>query len=99
MWVYLDMSFFFTIDLFIDFKVNNYDASLSDCSKVLANDPSHIKGLFAGHESFVQYVFSVWLALFRRASCFLAKQQYDDAKRDLDHLLNVDSENTEAKVG
>jgi hypothetical protein len=36
--------------------------------------------------------------LFRRASCFLAKQQYDEAKRDLDILLTIDEENNEAKV-
>jgi hypothetical protein len=38
------------------------------------------------------------LALFRRASCHIAKQQYDEAKRDLDILLTVDQENNDAKV-
>lgn len=39
------------------------------------------------------------LALFRRASCHIAKQQYDQAKGDLDNLLVVDPENSDAKVG
>ncbi|CAF3435057.1 unnamed protein product [Rotaria sp. Silwood1] len=36
-------------------------------------------------------------ALFRRASCLIAKQQYDEAKHDLDVLFTVDQENKEAK--
>ena len=43
-----------------------------------------------------KYFFSV--ALFRRASCYLAKQQYEEAKHDLDILLTVDQENAEAQV-
>jgi hypothetical protein len=38
------------------------------------------------------------LALYRRASCRIAKQEYDEAKRDLDSLLTIDEENNEAKV-
>ncbi|CAF4362820.1 unnamed protein product, partial [Adineta steineri] len=36
-------------------------------------------------------------SLFRRASCFVSKQQYNDAKRDLDLLLSIDHENNDAK--
>ncbi len=36
--------------------------------------------------------------MFRRASCHIAQQQHDEAKRDLDILLTVDPENNEAKV-
>ncbi|CAF0950852.1 unnamed protein product [Rotaria sordida] len=61
------------------YKLNNYDASITDCSQILSTNPNHIK------------------ALFRRASCLIAKQQYDEAKRDLDILLTVDQENDEAK--
>jgi hypothetical protein len=43
-------------------------------------------------------IFFFCIALFRRASCHLAKQENDEAKRDLDILLIVDPENTEAKV-
>ncbi len=32
--------------MFLDYKLNNYDASVEDCSRVLASDPHHIKGLF-----------------------------------------------------
>ncbi|CAF1187969.1 unnamed protein product [Adineta steineri] len=62
------------------FKLNHYDESLLDCSKILSQDPHHIKG-----------------SLFRRASCFVSKQQYNDAKRDLDLLLSIDHENNDAK--
>ena len=37
--------------------------------------------------------------MYRRASCHIAKQQFDQAKGDLDDLLVVDPENSEAKVG
>jgi tetratricopeptide (TPR) repeat protein len=30
----------------LDFKLNNYDASITDCSQVLSKDPHHIKGIF-----------------------------------------------------
>jgi tetratricopeptide (TPR) repeat protein len=61
------------------YKLNNYDASITDCSHILSNDPRHIK------------------ALYRRASCRIAKQEYDEAKHDLDTLLAIDGENNEAK--
>ena len=70
-----------------------------DCSKVLSNDPHHIKGLFI---KFCKYIYIYTcisdIALFRRASCLLAKQQYEEAKRDLDILLTIDEDNNEAKV-
>ncbi|CAF3328850.1 unnamed protein product [Rotaria socialis] len=61
------------------YKLNSYDASITDCSQVLSKDPNHIK------------------ALFRRASCFIAKQKYEEGKRDLDILLTIDEENIDAK--
>ncbi|CAM4747662.1 unnamed protein product [Rotaria magnacalcarata] len=61
------------------YRLNNYDASITDCSHVLSKDPNHIK------------------ALFRRASCFIAKQKYEEGKRDLDILLTIDEENIDAK--
>jgi len=30
---------------FTDYKLNKYDDSMVDCTKVLSNDPHHIKGL------------------------------------------------------
>jgi hypothetical protein len=38
------------------------------------------------------------LALYRRASCLIAKQEYEQAKRDLDKILAIDGENNDAKV-
>jgi tRNA-dihydrouridine synthase len=38
------------------------------------------------------------VALFRRASCRIAKQQYDEARIDLEYLLRIELSNTEAKV-
>lgn len=38
------------------------------------------------------------LALSHRARCYLAKQQYHAAKKDLDYVLSIDSENGEAQV-
>ncbi len=43
-------------------------------------------------------MFLYCLALYRRASCHIAKREYDEAKRDLDSLLTIDGENNEAKV-
>ena len=48
--------------------------------------------------NFAKYFLFLLLALFRRASCLLAKKQYEEAKRDLDLLLSVDQNNNEAKV-
>jgi Tfp pilus assembly protein PilF len=36
--------------------------------------------------------------LIYRAQCYLAKQQYHQAKEDLDELLSIDPENSEAQV-
>ena len=30
----------------LDFKLDNYDASITDCSQVLSKEPHHIKGIF-----------------------------------------------------
>lgn len=38
------------------------------------------------------------LALTERAQCYIAAEQYDQARIDLDHLLSIDSENTEVQV-
>ena len=37
--------------------------------------------------------------LIYRAQCYLNKQQYHQAKQDLDDLLSIDPENSEAQVG
>jgi tetratricopeptide (TPR) repeat protein len=71
-------SFFCVIDL--DYKLNNFDASIEDCSHTLSNDSKNIDGLIY------------------RAQCYLAKQQYDQAKQDLNDLLTIDPENNEAQV-
>ena len=38
------MDRYFISCLSLDYKLNNYDASISDCSDVLTKDPRHIKG-------------------------------------------------------
>lgn len=38
------------------------------------------------------------LALTQRARCYLAKQQYDQARQDLDLLLIIDPQNAETEV-
>jgi Tfp pilus assembly protein PilF len=38
------------------------------------------------------------LALIYRAQCYLAEKQYHRAKQDLDDLLSVDPDNSEAQV-
>jgi tetratricopeptide (TPR) repeat protein len=38
------------------------------------------------------------LALSHRARCYLAKNQYDQANHDLDHILTIDPDNNEAQV-
>jgi tetratricopeptide (TPR) repeat protein len=84
---------------YLDYKLNNYDDSVTDCSQVLSSNPNHIKGLFNKKQKQRKRGFiSFNLALFRRASCLLAKQQYDEAKRDLDILLSIESDHEEAKV-
>jgi Tfp pilus assembly protein PilF len=40
----------------------------------------------------------MFLALTQRARCYLAKQQYNQARRDLDQLLTIDPENNETQV-
>jgi len=37
-------------------------------------------------------------ALYHRAASHCAKQQYEEAKCDLDHLRTIDPDNNEAKV-
>ena len=46
----------------------------------------------------VDFSLSRCLALYRRASCYIAKQQYDQAKSDLDNLLTIEPENADANV-
>lgn len=41
---------------------------------------------------------SGFLALTERAQCYIAKEQYDRARSDLDRLLSIDSENAEVQV-
>ena len=33
------------LNFFLDHKLNNYDASITDCCHILSKDPYHIKGL------------------------------------------------------
>ena len=83
----------------LDYRLKNYDASMTDCSHVLSRDPKHVKGSLIERPTLThkRRLFFV-LALFRRASCRLAKEQHDEARRDLDTLLSVEPTNTEAKV-
>lgn len=81
----------------LDYKLNNYDASIADCSQILSTEPNHIKGLLIKILVFMNILY-IYIALFRRASCFIAKQKYEEAKYDLDVLLTVDEDNNEAKV-
>jgi hypothetical protein len=37
-------------------------------------------------------------ALYHRAASHCAKQQYEEAKRDLEHLRTIDPDNNEAQV-
>ncbi|CAF3784793.1 unnamed protein product [Rotaria sordida] len=61
------------------FKIENFDASIQDCSQVLLINSKDIQ------------------ALFHRASCYYAKEQYDEAKNDLNNILIIDPDNEEAQ--
>ena len=67
--------------------VHKYLRKIPIISKVVGEETSGV----IVHRLFV-------LALFRRASCRIAKLHYTDAKADLDRLLSIDPENNDAKV-